>query len=450
MITTGPPNWSGDFTTILGNGDITIPSDALSVSGSSKSVIKYLRSEGAVDVYNTKLKLEALVGSGAFGVGFRVGQNTGNADGIYVLFDDIGLSTQGVRYDFRYRNAWSNPQPNNSAKPRSYWNTSGVTSIQAVLTTNDTSRQSTITWESNANGYRTIYSVNVPKSYLPAAGGVALYFDSDEGSPTVQKLTLSTATTLRVSLYSCIDTETWEDMFYELTGADRNTVTVTARASGENAACKAAGAKDAASSMIVVIESSGVTSQALANSFIASVESGSPAVAPLAIKSIAIVPGTEGATLAGVTGAPTAISAIGAAGAGAGGGGAGGLSGGAIAGIVVGSVAGGIIALSLVTILLVATVVAAILIARNRSKNAEKEKAGEMRQASEDSVPSGPVDDFSHIGPGRVDDAELEKHVSRNLINIFNPPSGGIDIMNNPSNPASGHLSITARSGPVQ
>ena len=172
----------------------------------------------------------------------------------------------------------------------------------------------------------------------------------------------------------------------------------------------------------------------------------------MAIKSIAIVPGTEGAILAGVTGAPTSISVVGAAGTGAGGaGGASGLSGGAIAGIVIGSVAGGIIALGLVSLLIVATVVAAILIARNRpEKEEEKKEELTMRELSENSAPSGPMDDFSHIGPGRVDDAELERNVSRTLINIFNPPSGGIDVMNNPSSPSSGHLSITARSGPVQ
>ena len=241
-------------------------------------------------------------------------------------------------------------------------------------------------------------------------------------------------------MFSCIDTATWVEMFYSLTGANRQTTTVQARASGENGNCKAAGAKEAASSMIVVIESSTVVSDALASDFIAAVESGSPAVAPLAVKSIAIVPGTEGAVLAGVPIAPTSVSAIAAGGAAGGAGaGAGGLSGGAIAGIVIGSVAGGVIAIGLAGLLILAVIVAAVLmLLRNRS-NEEKER--ELKE-----MPAAPIDDdFTHIGPGNVENEQLEGNVSRTLIDIFNPPSGAIDVMNNPS---SGHMSITARSGP--
>lgn len=40
-----------------------------------------------------------------------------------------------------------------------------------------------------------------------------------------------------MSLFDCIDTATWEQMFFAATGADRATTTVQARPSGENGNC---------------------------------------------------------------------------------------------------------------------------------------------------------------------------------------------------------------------
>ena len=149
--------------------------------------------------------------------------------------------------------------------------------------------------------------------------------------------------------------------------------------------------------------------------FIAAVESGSAAVAPLAVKSVAIVPGIEGAVLAGL---PEVAPIL--AGAGAGGGAAaGGLSGGAIAGIVVGSVAGAVLVVGVTTIVVAAVIVAAVVVAKKASDS----------------------DDES--GPSRADPEVNKRGSIRDTIyNIFRAPRGGVDIMNNPN----GHQSITARS----
>ena len=138
------------------------------------------------------------------------------------------------------------------------------------------------------------------------------------------------------------------------------------------------------------------------------------------MKSVSVVPGTEGALLAGAEFAPTVVAP--AVGGGGGGGGAAGLSGGAIAGIVIGSVGGAVLIVGVATIVVAAVVVAAVVIAKK----------------------SGDSDDTS--APTRSDE-DLSKRgsIRKTLYNVFRSPRGGVDVMNNPN----GHQSITARAPPM-
>lgn len=216
-------------------------------------------------------------------------------------------------------------------------------------------------------------------------------------------------------------------MFYELTGADPNTVSVQVRPSGTNANCaKEAirGVELVADSLTVVIESTAAASSVVAQSFIdfsATAEAG-----PLAISTVAVVPGTEGAVLAGARPlAPNAVS-VGAGPAGGGGAG-GGLSGGDIAGIVIGSVAGGVIASGVVLAVVAAVVVAAVVIAKK----------------------AGSSDDSGSVSEPAVQAAEDEPDRStwrQTIANIFRAPRGGVNVMGN--EPGS-HQSITARAPPM-
>jgi hypothetical protein len=79
-------------------------------------------------------------------------------------------------------------------------------------------------------------------------------------------LVLCFPASLSVSLFSCIDTDAWTAMFYELTGLDPATTTVQARPSGTNANCAKnaiRGAEVVADSMIVVVESSAISAQVI-------------------------------------------------------------------------------------------------------------------------------------------------------------------------------------------
>jgi len=393
----------------------------LTISGtnSNPSIIKFNRANAAINRYWTKITAEVIQSTGSFGFGFRVGNRAGFADdGFYVFNKNIGLSSYGFSYNVKKNGAWISPAPTGHSSTSTNWLTNGSPmQVSSWIAQNDTSGFTMVYLQTTSPTITQSVGYGVTTSfYFDSAntGGVAIYSQRTAAAATsVTKFTLATSTTLSVSLFSCINDTTWTTMFRSLTGC--NSCTVTARAAGENARCKAAGAKEAASAFIVVIESSTVASEAIATNFIAAVESGSVAVAPLAVKTAAIVPGIEGAVLAGLPEVAPIIVGTGA-GAGAGGGAAGGLSGGAIAGIVIGSVAGAVLIVGVTAIVVAAVIVAAVVVAK---------KAGSDDSESSRAEPE----------PNR------RASIRDTIYNIFRAPRGGVDVMNNPS----GHQSITAR-----
>merc|ERR1712137_279192 len=247
-------------------------------------------------------------------------------------------------------------------------------------------------------------------------GAVGYYFDVGSGSPrpSLNSLVLATSQTVIVTLDRCIDTATWNEIFYEITPSANPATTKITILNGNNgvsAACsaKSANGKELVSGLTFVVTSTSVPAIALADSFVAASSSG--AGAATGISSAGIIAGAEGAVLAGspVTTAGLAgpVATLTAGGAAGGGGGAGGLSGGAIAGIVIGSVAGGVLLLGVTGL-----VVGAVVVARSGDDDSSPESGGQRRS------------------------------VRQTIRGFF----GGVDVMNNPS----GHQSITARSPPMK
>merc|ERR1711953_836306 len=177
------------------------------------------------------------------------------------------------------------------------------------------------------------------------------------------------------TLDRCVDTSTWNEIFYELTpSANPSTtkITILNGNNGVSAACsaKSANGKELVSGLTFVVTSTSVPAIALADSFVAASSSG--AGAATGISSAGIIAGAEGAVLAG----SPVMTAGGAAG---GGGGAGGLSGGAIAGIVIGSVAGGVLLLGVTGLVVGAVVVGAVVVARSGDDDSSPESGGQRR-----------------------------------------------------------------------
>merc|ERR1711953_802538 len=234
-------------------------------------------------------------------------------------------------------------------------------------------------------------------------GAVGYYFDVGSGSPrpSLNSLVLATSQTVIVTLDRCIDTATWNEIFYELTPSANPATTKITILNGNNgvsAACsaKSANGKELVSGLTFVVTSTSVPAIALADSFVAASSSGAGAA--------------TGISSAGIIAGPVAtLTAGGAAG---GGGGAGGLSGGAIAGIVIGSVAGGVLLLGVTGLVVGAVVVGAVVVARSGDDDSSPESGGQHRS------------------------------VRQTIRGFF----GGVDVMNNPS----GHQSITARSPPMK
>merc|ERR1712130_999932 len=135
-------------------------------------------------------------------------------------------------------------------------------------------------------------------------GAIGYYFDVGAGSPrpSLNSLVLATSTTIIVTLDRCIDTATWNEIFYELTpSANPSTtkITILNGGNGVDASCsaKSASGKELVSGLTFVVTSTAVPSVALADSFVAASSSGSGAAA--GISTAGVIGGAEGAALAG-------------------------------------------------------------------------------------------------------------------------------------------------------
>merc|ERR1712233_141960 len=220
-------------------------------------------------------------------------------------------------------------------------------------------------------------------------GAIGYYFDIGAGSPrpSLNSLVSATSTTIIVTLDRCIDTATWNEIFYELTpSANPSTtkITILNGGNGVDASCsaKSASGKELVSGLTFVVTSTAVPSVALADSFVAASSSGSGAAA--GISTAGVIGGAEGAALAGspttTAGLAGPVATLTAGGAAAGGGGAagGGLSGGAIAGIVIGSVAGGVLLLGLTAVVIGAVIIGAIALSK-KEDGPSRADSGERR-----------------------------------------------------------------------
>jgi len=404
------PNWSGDFSLTTSGGTVTFPDTTLKVtapSGSVDQVVKFVRSTTAVNDVYMKVRVEVIATAGSAGIVFRHGQTGFPNDGLYLQMGNIGTSAPTFKFN-RIKGGASTWTGTYNLPAAAYSTT--LTTLEGVQSKSGSTYY--VNWATFTPSFTFTFNISDSISNLPASGGPAFVVNPGGSSGTVlRKVTISSATVLAVSLFNCVNTADWTTLFYATTGANPATTSVQVRAAGQNANCKAAGAKEAASAMTVVIESSAIATDVLASQFITAVESGSAAVAPLAVKSVSVVGGAEGAALAGFTFGATVAPGAGAGGAGAG------LSGGAIAGIVIGSVAGAVLIVGVTTIVVAAVVVAAVVVASKASSD-------------DDSAPT------------RSEQPAKRGSIRNTLYNVFRGPRGGVDVMNNPS----GHQSITARS----
>ena len=106
-------------------------------------------------------------------------------------FNNIGTSTLQFVYK-RKRNgnvSWTG----NYSLPKAYWNVNGVTVLQGILTQNDTTSQYAVNFLSSAAGYQFTFNIADYVSNLPSAGRPAFVFTPSGGSPSIQKLTVSSA-----------------------------------------------------------------------------------------------------------------------------------------------------------------------------------------------------------------------------------------------------------------
>eukprot|EP00339_Tiarina_fusa_P025554 CAMPEP_0117048014 /NCGR_PEP_ID=MMETSP0472-20121206/33175_1 /TAXON_ID=693140 ORGANISM="Tiarina fusus, Strain LIS" /NCGR_SAMPLE_ID=MMETSP0472 /ASSEMBLY_ACC=CAM_ASM_000603 /LENGTH=1139 /DNA_ID=CAMNT_0004760921 /DNA_START=128 /DNA_END=3547 /DNA_ORIENTATION=- len=361
-----------------------------------------------VDKYTTRISAEVRISEGEFGLSIRSDQSRNSLDRIMWTIRNIGSSPTAI-FDMVFHGG-DNDQSNDPIS----WSPLDTHNVTVTMGFSDDYTSITTRLYVDSTYISGFY---VRENYYPDLGSVSFYFDSPEGvEPSLSNVVLVTSSSIHITLAGCIDENDWSDMFYTLTGADRNTVSVQVRVDGENGLCSSKSAGKAfVSGFTTIVTSSSVPAASLGSKLVASV--GGSTAATLGLESATVIPGTAGANLAGLPG----IAGLSAAGGGGGGGGAGGggggaaLSGGAIAGIVVGSVAGSILLVGVAAVVVAAVVAGAVIMSKDSESSPEATEPN--KRAS----------------------------VRKTIIGMFSGPRGGVDVMNDPK----GHQSISNRSPAV-
>lgn len=412
----GTPDYSNIFSQTLPDGpsDFTIPDIHINLATTGDHILNWDNSENVVDVFTTNSEITVDLTAGEFGFNIRYGQSAGGRthDRIMWHVKDIGsnpaLSICLVYYGTDYCGSYySIDFPSSPTVVKVSMTHDGGSNIITTFKAGSGSTWSSYIWD----------------GYYPDIGSISYFISPTSGTAVFSEAILATSTTLTVSLTDCIDDSEWEQMFYDITGADPSTTSVDMR-DGDNADCsnkKSATGKILISGFTSVVTSASVPASALASKLAASV--GGPLSAGFGISTVTPIPGVTGASIAGF---PTSIAALGgsivqtpgiasgagaatAVGGGAAAGGSAGLSGGEIAGIVVGSVAGAALLAGVAGLVVVGVIIGALILTDD---------------GSDDDAPSD----------------DRRRSVRRTIRGFF----GGVDVMNNPEN--KGHQSITARS----
>ena len=407
-----------DYSTVM---EQVIPPDgySFSVSGnaiqlndpSGQNLLNWVNSASVVDKYTTRTQATVSVSSGTFGIAVRTGQNTGANDRIQWEIRNIG-SNPIVYCNLIYYGS------NNyfGGYPLDF----PVENAQVTVIMGFIEDSNEIRTELQIAGFAP-KAFRFSQNYYPALGSISYYFEDNSGVPVLTEAFLGTSTTLTVTFTDCIDDAEWEEYFYLLTGAVRETTSVQVRDSGENGNCNKKSAttgKALVSGLTTVITSSSVSSAGLATKLIGT--AGTPLAASVGFQSAAVVPGAAGAQIAGFPISAAGAVSTGGVAAGGGGGGAGGLGGGAVAGIVVGSVGGAVLIAGVVVV-----VVAAAVAGKTAMSN---DNSGESNHQVADEPP------------------KKRGSIRMTLVGMFSGPRGGVDVMNDPK----GHQSISARSPEVK
>jgi len=354
-----------------------------------------------LDEYSSVQSFTVQGTSGMIEIATRIGQTSGAIDRLGVEIRLQGDDTASFRTCARYYggrvSCWGDAD-------YSFPASQGI-EVQCVMTKDAPYVYEYLFWKIGNSNFG--YGGGFPEYALPNQGSLA--YGIQGTGIRLSDLKLVTRSAVEITLTDCISEEEFDAMFDALSLADPSSTTHEAQYRHEEGNCKALGhGKALLSGFTLVISSAGAPASAIAQTFVSNA-----ATSGAVISTAAIIPGTAGATAAGIpVGAISAGSTIGlGAGAGGGGAAAGGLSGGAIAGIVIGSVAGGVLLLGLTAVVVGAVIVGAIALSKK-----------------EDS-------------PTRANSGD-RRSVRQTIVGLFS----GVDVMNNPGK---GHQSISGRSPAV-
>jgi len=410
--TNGNGAYMDEFSTSTSSA-VTVPDDVMIVQATSPTLLKWTRSAQIVDALTTRNNFNVQINRGTFGFAVRVGGTNNPDDRVEMRWENINNGAARLKFCYWVTGMNGCWDFGNAQFPAA----DGLR-LKTSLTLDGSNTMIVAKYSKGYSSWQ--YSGSLGAGWNNK-GAVGYYFDVGAGSPrpSLNSLVLATSTSIIVTLDRCIDTATWNEIFYELTpNANPSTtkLTILNGNNGVSSSCsaKSANGKELVSALTFVVTSTSVPSVALADTFVASSSSASGAAA--GISTAGVVGGAEGAALAGSPtttaglAGPVATLTAGSAAGGAGGAG-GGLSGGAIAGIVIGSVAGGVLLLGVTGLVVGAVVVGAVVVARGGDDNS--------------SVESG--------------NGGQRRSMRQTIRGFF----GGVDVMSNNPN---GHQSITARS----
>lgn len=402
-------DYSNEFVQLLpssSSDNYVVENGVIRSTTSQMVLLSWTDSEKIMDEYSSVESFFLQGSSGTFFVGYRSGQGASRPYDRFGWEMQLSASSVNMRLCIFYYNSPS----------CTGWTTQSIATgngveLQHVMSLDDQSGQlyTYIFWKTGTGtSWRYGY---IPESYYPDLG--TLTFGLQGTGVRLSDTKLVTRSTVEVALTDCVSTEEFERMFYVLSLADPSTTSWDLTSTTEDANCKALGhGKALLAGFTFTVSSAGAPASAIAQTFVANAATSSQF-----ISTAAVIPGTAGASLAGIPALPaagaTGFAGVvpGTAAAGAGGGGAaGGLSGGAIAGIVIGSVAGGVLLLGLTALVVGAVIVGAVVLAK---KNDE--------------------------GPSRSESSTGRRSVRQTIVGMF----GGVDVMNNPGK---GHQSISGRS----
>lgn len=402
-LSSGLPNYFGDFRPRPSASTYSIDRSSLRLNSNDELLITYVGSQTQLNERLAREKLRVQATSGTLGFGQRIGQSASRAqDRLEWRFVDINGKQATLQWCAIRQGQESCQKQGRFAFPSA---DAGL-DVTILMDLNDEGSAivTRILWKDGHSKFSNTQTVN--RKDWKAIGGLSFYAKGASGA-VLSDIRLATTEVMTVSLSECVDDSQWQNVFFGLTGLNREETTVEIQ-SGSNERCKSGGhtAKELVSAMTFAVTSVSQGGTVAAQTFFSAANSATGSAA--GIGSTGVVSGAAASTAAGFPAA------------GASGGGAAGLSGGAIAGIVIGSVAGGVILIGVSALVIGAVVIGAVVLSRKDDEHHE-----------------------THAGPSEVEVPSARNSLRQRISRLF----GGVNVMN----PTPGvHQSITARSPPVR